>query len=79
MWLKSFDRAIAIANSVDHQRLVEDAYRQRVIDMLQYEKPAGRPPEGRWQSPFPVPTTRGVMEPISPMSWRPNLAYDTAF
>jgi hypothetical protein len=41
MWLRSFDRAIAIANSVDHQRLVEDAYRQRVIDMLQYEKPAG--------------------------------------
>ncbi len=41
MWLRSFDRAIAIANSVDHHRLADDAYRQRVIDMLQYEKPAG--------------------------------------
>ena len=47
MWLKSFDRAIAIANSVDHQRLAEDAYRQRVIDMLQYEKPAGPSLTGR--------------------------------
>ena len=40
MWLQSFDRAIAIANSVDHQRLAEDAYRQRVIDMLQCEEPS---------------------------------------
>ena len=41
MWLQSLDRAIAIANSVDHQRLAEDAYRQRVIDMLQCEEPSG--------------------------------------
>ena len=42
MLLQAFDRAIAVANSVDHNRLAEDAaYRQRVIDMLQCEKPAG--------------------------------------
>ena len=42
MLLQAFDRAIIVANSVDHNRLAEDAaYRQRVVDMLQCQKPAG--------------------------------------
>jgi hypothetical protein len=42
MLLQAFDRAIVVANSVDHNRLAEDAaYRQRVVDMLQCEEPTG--------------------------------------
>ena len=42
MLLQAFNRAIIVANNVDHNRLAEDAaYRQRVVDMLQCEKPAG--------------------------------------
>jgi hypothetical protein len=42
MWLQAYDRAIAVANSVDHNRLADDAaYRQRVVDMLQCDEPVG--------------------------------------
>jgi hypothetical protein len=49
MWLQAFDRAIVVANSVDHHRLAEDAaYRQRLIDMLQCDEPSGPSPIKRF-------------------------------
>jgi hypothetical protein len=42
MLLQAFNWAIVVAKNVDHNRLADDAaYRQRVVDMLQCEKPAG--------------------------------------
>ena len=48
MLLQAFNWAIVVAKNVDHNRLAEDAaYRQRVVDMLQCEKPAGPSLTGR--------------------------------
>ena len=40
MWFGALQRAIKVADSVDHSRLADADYRQRVIEMLRCDKPA---------------------------------------